>query len=378
MLTSMLKNMIVSKFKFPFKFTSRNKKQLASSFVSETDVSKEYLEAFRTKSYMEICDKMESYIGFENESYSSSSSIRDHYIHQCDILAEPQKEAMDNLANTYDIDHCLLLDFFDAGSESWKICEKLLHSIHQENVNRLSIARIIKLSEKVPKSGQRTRIYKELALYSSLENPLSDFSLEMFPKINNHLKLLLKRLTTNQVRLKRKRALIMCMKKAMGCALVASYTVLAVALLVLAFHGLIGIVVSAGLISCFLGLTRKANTTKKGLKTSELKRVGLLLDVAAKGIYTLIKDFDTIGSLVRKLHNEVEFGRTMASKCVENLKSDVLEEVLREFGVHESRFKEQMEELKDHIYLCLLNVNRSRRLLVKEIMPVVAKVFEDL
>ncbi|KAL4575460.1 hypothetical protein LXL04_022304 [Taraxacum kok-saghyz] len=363
----MLRNMIVSKFKFTHKFTGRNKKQSLSSFVAnETNVSNEYFQAFRTKSYMGICDKMESYKGFDNESNSSSSSIHDHYIHHCDILPELEKETMANLANsTYD-NHCLL-DFFNGGLEAWKICEKLLHSVHQENENHHSIARIIKLAESVPKKCQMTRMYKELALYSSLENPLSDLSTKMFPKIHNHLKLLLIRIRKNQARLKRKRTIITCLKKVLGCVLVASYTMLVVAMLVLAFHGFVGIVASIGLISCLLGLTKKSNASKKGLKTSEIKRICLLLDVAAKGIYMLIKDFDTIGSLVGILHNEVEFGRRMARTCVENMKSDVLEEVLREFRVHESRFMEQSEELKDHIYLCLLNVNRSRRLIVTKV-----------
>ncbi|KAI3516958.1 hypothetical protein L1887_16144 [Cichorium endivia] len=331
MLSSMLKKMIISNFTFHFKFTGRNKKQPVSSFVNEMDVSKEYLEAFRTKSYMDICDQVQSRIGLDNESSSSLPSIRDHYIHHCNI-PEPQKKTMVNLAKTFDIP-CLLHDFFNAGLEAWKICEELLNSIHQEHANRHSIQRIVKLTESVPKGDQHTTIYKELALYSSLANPLSDFSLEKFPKIHNHLKLLLKRLTANEARIKRKRRLVMCMKKTVGCALVASYTVLAVALVVLAFHGLVGIVASAGLISYLLGLTKKANAAKKGLKTSELKRVGYLLDMAAKGIYTLIKDFDTIGSLAGRLHNEVEFGKTMARKCVANLKADVLEEVMREFRI---------------------------------------------
>ena len=59
----------------------------------------------------------------------------------------------------------------------------------------------------------------------------------------------------------------------------------------------------------------------------------------------------------------------MALKCVGNRSPDVLDEVMREFRVHETCLLEQLEELEDHIYLCLLNVNRSRRLLVDEIMP---------
>ncbi|XP_071729166.1 UPF0496 protein At1g20180-like [Rutidosis leptorrhynchoides] len=352
----------------------KKESMISKSMNDETDVSKEYLKAFRTKSYLDICHKVQNHMGLdknESSSPSSTSLIRDHYIRKCDILFEPQNETMANLAKTVD-HHCLLLlDFFDAGSEAWKICEQMLMSIHQLNANDLIIKRVINLSENVPKSDQQhITIYKELAFYSSLMNPLSGFSPQNFPKIQNHLKLLLKRLTTNRTRIERKRKLIICLKKTTGCALVASYTIIAIALIVLAFHGLVGIVASPALIACSLGLTKKANAAQKGLKTAELKRVGLVLDVAAKGVYTLIKDLDTIGSLVGRLHDEVEFGKGVARKCVGKLKSsDVLDEVVRECRVHESRFTEQLEELKDYVYLCLLNVNRSRMLLVEEILP---------
>lgn len=177
------------------------------------DVSKEYKEAFRTNSYIEICHKVQSHIDLD--SVSSSSSICDHYIHQCDILLEPQNETMGNLAKTFDI-HCLFLEFFGAGSEAWTICERILHSIHQANANHQRIKKVINIAERVPKRGQRTTVYKELALYSSLPNPLTDFRQEKFPKIEKQLKLLLKRLTTNRSRIKRltkivvKKALYSC------------------------------------------------------------------------------------------------------------------------------------------------------------------------
>ncbi|KAK1416453.1 hypothetical protein QVD17_32244 [Tagetes erecta] len=356
-----------TRFKFPFKFKFKGgcKKQSSTSrFVNETNVSKEYLDVFRTDSYIDICHKVQNHICLNNESSSSSC---DHYIRQFDILYEPENETMAKLAKTFDM-HFLILDFFNAGFESWKICEKLLQAAYQANANYNRLKRVIETAKRVPKSDQEVEIHKELVLCSSLLNPLQDFNEENFPKMRDHLKPLLKKLTTNYTRVKRKRKVIICLKKGVGCALVASYGVLAIALLVFAFHGLVGIVTSPGLISCLLGLTNKAKVARNGLKTGHLKQVGVLLDLAAKGIYTLIKDFDTIGSLAGRLHDEVEFERAVASKCVGNLKSDALEEVMREFRVHESRFIEQLEEFKDHIYLCLLNVNRSRRVIVEEMV----------
>ncbi|KAI3734403.1 hypothetical protein L6452_13871 [Arctium lappa] len=357
------KIMKFSNFKFPsITFRGKSDKQSTTSFVKEMDVNQEYLEAFRTKSYIDICKKVQTHIG------SSSSSVHDHHVHLCDILLEPQNETIANLVETFGVHH-LVLDFFQAGLEAWQICEQLLESVHQANANHRKVKRVVKLAQRVPDAKRCRKIYEELASYSSSVNPLSAFDPEKFPKLHTNHKQLLKRLTAKHTRIIRKQKLITFLKKSGGCALIASYAVLAVVLLVLACHGLVVTVAAPGLIGCFLGFTKKRGAGKTGVKTSELKRVGVQLDMAAKGVYTMIKDLDTMGWLVGRLHNEVEFGRAMARKCVGNRKPDVLEEVMKEFRVHESCFLEQLEELEDHIYLCLLNVNRSRRLLVEEIMP---------
>ncbi|XP_076885664.1 UPF0496 protein At1g20180-like [Bidens hawaiensis] len=344
--------------------------ETTSSFTKETDtinVNQEYKNTFRTQSYTDICTKVQTHIQFDVEP--SSSLTHDGYIvHLCDILLEPQTETLKNLTNTFNL-HYLLVDFFKASLQSWMICEELLKSIHQVNVNHQKVKQIIKLAQIRVSNGMN--IYDELASYSSLTNPLSEFGPQKFPTLHINHKMLLKKLTTKHLRIKRRRKAINFFKKASGCALIASYTVLTVALVFLACHGLVVTLAAPGLIPCLFGLI-KNNTrlAKKKVKPSELKRVGAQLDVAAKGVYTMMKDLDTMGWLVRRLHEEVEFGKAMARRCFRTRKADVLEEVMREFRVHESCLMEQLEELEDHIYLCLLNVNRSRKLLVEEIIHI--------
>ncbi|XP_071733100.1 UPF0496 protein At1g20180 [Rutidosis leptorrhynchoides] len=341
----------------PTRLSGKHDKHSTGSFVKETDVNEEYKKAFRTQSYTDICNKVQTHIRFDDTS--SSSSIHDLH----DILFEPQSETITNLANTFNLHH-LIIDFFEAGLEAWKICEQLLESIHQVNANHRKVKHIIKLAQRVPQGTQLPKTYQEVASYLSSRNPLSDFGPEKFPKYTQH-KLLLKKLTTKYIRIKRKQKIIKILKKSGACALMSLYLVLAIALMVLVCDGLVMAAASPGL----FGFIKKKNLAKKRVKTRELKRVCAQLDVAAKGVYTMIKDLDTMGSLVGRLNNEIEFGRAMARRYVRNQKSDVLEEIMKEFKVHESTFMEQLEELEDHIYLCLLNVNRSRRLLVDEIMP---------
>ncbi|KAL8224232.1 hypothetical protein R6Q57_019707 [Mikania cordata] len=353
------------RFKLPsIRFSGKYDEETTSSFVKETDVNQEYYKAFRTQSYTDICNKVQTHVRFDGEP-SSSSSVHGPSIHLCDILLEPQSETIANLTNTFNLNHPLI-DFFKASLRSWKIYEELLESIHQVNTNHLRVKHIIKLAQRVPYD---TKIFEELDSYSSLVNPLSEFDPQKFPTLHIDQKLLLKKLTTKHKRIKRKQKVINFFKKAGGCVLVASYTVLAVALLVLVCHGLIVTVASSGLIASFFGLIKNSNFAKKRVKPSKLKRIGAQLDVAAKGVYTMIKDLDTIGWLVGRLHNEVEFGKAMARRCFRTRKADVWEEVMREFRVHDICLLEHLEELEDHIYLCLLNVNRSRKLLVDEIIP---------
>ncbi|KAK9059894.1 hypothetical protein SSX86_020598 [Deinandra increscens subsp. villosa] len=354
-----------SRFKLPsIRFRGKYHEESPSSFTKETDVNQEYKKAFRTQSYTDIFNKVQTHIRFDDEP--SSSSIHSPYIRLCDILLEPQSETIANLTNTFNLHH-LLIDFFKATIKSWMICEQLLESIHQVNTNHQKVKQIIKLTQRVPYD---TKVYEELDSYSSLVNPLSEFEPKKFPMLHIYHKLLLKKLTTKHTRVKRRQKIINLSKRVGGCALVASYTVLAVALLVLACHGLIAPLASPGLIACLFGLIKNTNSVKKRVKPTELKRIGVQLDVAAKGVYTMIKDLDTMGWLVGRLYNEVEFGKMMARKCFRTRKADVWEEVMREFRVHESCLLEQLEELEDHVYLCLLNVNRSRKLLVDEIIPI--------
>ncbi|KAG6390516.1 hypothetical protein SASPL_148254 [Salvia splendens] len=81
------------------------------------------------------------------------------------------------------------------------------------------------------------------------------------------------------------------------------------------------------------------------------------LDVAAKGVYILKRDFDTIGRAVERMGGEIEHDRAMMERgrSVEVLKES-------EFGV-----SRQAEELEEHVYLCLLTINRARAMVVREI-----------
>ncbi|MED6144993.1 hypothetical protein PIB30_020806 [Stylosanthes scabra] len=136
-------------------------------------------------------------------------------------------------------------------------------------------------------------------------------------------------------------------KKVGGIGIIASYSVLIVALIVFTFHSVVGIMVAPCIVGGSFGLIRKRfNFSKTPSSSNDNKRLCEQLDVAARGVYILINDLDTISCMVNRLRDEV----------------------VRVFHDYESNFLDQLEELEEHIYLCFLTINRSRGLVIQEIV----------
>lgn len=91
------------------------------------------------------------------------------------------------------------------------------------------------------------------------------------------------------------------------------------------------------------------------------------LDVAAKGAYILKRDFDTIGRLVARIGDEIEHDRAMVEVCLERGEDGHSLQVLKEMKNTEFGVSRQAEELEEHVYLCLVTINRARAMVVREI-----------
>ncbi|XP_004510071.1 UPF0496 protein At1g20180-like [Cicer arietinum] len=93
------------------------------------------------------------------------------------------------------------------------------------------------------------------------------------------------------------------------------------------------------------------------------------IDIAAKGTYILNRDFDTMSGLVTRVHDEVEHKKAMVKFCLERKYDRLCMKIMREvMKKSEIRFRKQVEELEEHVYLCLLTINRARCLVMKEIL----------
>ncbi|XP_057435087.1 UPF0496 protein At1g20180-like [Lotus japonicus] len=332
------------------------------SFSGKPNVNREYLKAFRTKSYVEICNKAQ-----EQKSDSSMSSPLTSFMHLTECLLEPRQEIVTNMTRSMKMHH-LLVDYFEATLEACRCCDTILEGVRQTRLASDRITTIVKQSKRVQFDGNQC-IYTKLASFVLQDNPLSSVS---FGDIHERYMLLLQRLNSKRGKTQRRLIIKRVCKKVGKTGLVILQSALVVASLVVAFHSIIGIVVAPCIMGSFFGFMRKrfkwVHKRQRSRNTSE----GLYqqLDVAAKGVFILINDLDTMSRVVKRLDDEVEHWREVADICVKNgtsCRGEILEHVVREFHDHESSFVDMLEELEEHVYLCFLTINRSRRLVMEAI-----------
>lgn len=358
-----------------------------------SSVSQEYKAALRTDSYAELWSKVQSQLAGSTSTavdlLSLWSSSRDRFVahhHLSETLLEPDQITLAAMVESLHIHH-LLVDYFKTSSDACDVCELLLVSIHQTRANFRQIRRVVQLAGTAYECSSSEMISRELGAFWSLGNPLSVISPVQFHDMNESYTVLLRGLTRKCERVRAKARLRRFGEQAGTCCLVLSCGVMGIASIVLAVHGAIGVVAAPGLVSSCFGLgffsKKKEKLTDpepspssscrncKRLRNSKARRSRRLssqLDVAAKGLYILINDMDTMGSLVGRLQNEAEHAREWADMGAKSTKSDgILREVVRELDLNSLCFMEQLEELEEHIYLCLLTINKSRMSLLQEI-----------
>ncbi|KAM0930203.1 hypothetical protein ACQ4PT_000982 [Festuca glaucescens] len=162
----------------------------------------------------------------------------------------------------------------------------------------------------------------------------------------------------------------------------ASAAAVVTAAVVLAAHAVVGIGAAAALTFCATSTTRPSARRTSAIKKLSRRchrgrrrrhaRAGeeAAVDAAARGAYILGRDLDTVSRMVRRAHDELEHGRDMARIAVAagahggERPPLLLQEVAREEECGED-LRCQLEELEEHACLCLLTINRSRRIVTQ-------------
>ncbi|OMO54887.1 hypothetical protein CCACVL1_27490 [Corchorus capsularis] len=343
---------------------TRGEKELRDARKS-LNVNEEYFSALRTDSYVEYFSKAQS---LANELVPSSPSYFHHKFFQ---LLEPCQDTIPSILESAILSKIpqlktLILDYFDISAEASKICGHLLTKINQIQHNYQFIQRALDSFDDYHSPEKVKLIISELNSFTILNNPFSNPNKHDFKMIHDKYSSVLNHLKSKRKKVARKLKLFKFFHKTSVVCLTATCGLVVIIAVVIAAHTLAALLMAPVIFGFPVKLFKKKLFKFPCLKCGFLKKIGEQLDVAAKGTYILNRDFDTMSRLVSRLHDEVEDNKAMIQVCLERKEEKFCLQVVKELKKSIVGFKKQVEELEEHVYLCLVTINRARALVIKE------------
>ncbi|KRH08684.1 hypothetical protein GLYMA_16G166400v4 [Glycine max] len=324
----------------------------------------EYHKALRTKSYVDFFDKA--------QLLANQPSIYSNHNKFSEILLEPDQETIysviDHISKTPELKN-LMLSYFDISAEASFICSHLLQSINQVQCNYQFIERALGIMDDDDSLEKFKLISFELNSFIFSKNPLSNLNInhDLFKLISDeNSSVLLHRLKSMRKKLGRKVKLMTYLKKASEIC-VAVYDLVAITANVTAAHTLSTLIMGPTILNfpC-KSLNKRELPHLRFSRRRFLSNVCDQLDIAAKGTYILNKDFDTMTRVVARLYDEIEHKRTMVQFFLDKKDDKFSLQMVKELKKSGDGFRKQVEELKEHVYLCLVTINRARCLVTEE------------
>ncbi|KAF8686840.1 hypothetical protein HU200_043341 [Digitaria exilis] len=256
----------------------------------------------------------------------------------------------------------LLIEYFDVTQEACEACSALLAAIAAARRHHLTLRRLLaRLDDDAGGAAARDAV----AEHVGLDNPLSPGRLSAFHDAHVRCAPLATRLAAARRRLRRLATAMRVARGTAAAALVAACAAAIVAAVVFAAHAVVGI----GAAAAATGVPWRW-VAKRVSSPRQYAAAGAAVDAAARGAYIVGRDLDTVSRMVRRAHDELEHGRDVARIAVRGRgERPLMQEVEREEAECEEDLRAQLEELEEHVCLCLITINRSRRMVAHQMMP---------
>ncbi|CAN1234964.1 UPF0496 protein At3g49070 [Linum perenne] len=339
------------------------------------NLNDEYHRTLRTQSYVEFSTKAQTLANHHNSPSLASFHHEPLLLH----LLEPDQGSIRSVleSSTIVISEFpelkpVFVDYFDSTAGSSRLCTHLL-----AHIARIAHPKFV--HQVFDEMSETESCISELMNFLVSESSNSFSSIEdLIDGIRNQYSSVLEELKSRRRKVKRKIKVIGCINRVAGISVAAACGVLALTAVVLAAHTFTALVmgpmaVVGGGIGPVKKLVNRVLRFKVMTSIGVLKRVHRQLDVAAKCMYILNRDMETVSRLVTRLHDEVEHGKEMTkfwsekmSKSRDNattFKAQVAKEMKRK----DCELRKQVDELEELLCLCLLTINRGRGLVAHEL-----------
>lgn len=333
---------------------------------SSLNVNNEYLCAFRTKSYVDFFLKAQSLV-----NQTTSSPAYNRHCPISEVLLDPGQETITEVLESAFLSNkscdlkSLFLNYFDVSAEASRFCSQLLRSLSQVQSDYRFIHQVLNsINDGYSSDDQEfDSIFSELRSCVILKVPFSDTNKQDFRRIHEKHSSVLQHLKSKRKRVARKIKFIKFFNKSSGVCVAAAAVALAV-------HNLTVLLMGPALLVLPMKPLKKKSLSFRVLNYEFLRKIGKQLDVAAKVTYILDRDFDTMSLLVDRLQDEIEHNKAMIQFCLDRREDRLSYQVLKEIRKCEFGFLKQVEELEEHVYWCLITINRGRALVIKEISSI--------
>ncbi|CAN6192624.1 unnamed protein product [Urochloa humidicola] len=369
---------------------------------SPLDVDEEYDSAFKSKSFLDLWSHAHRHLSHALSSSfkqtSPSKSKADYSRHDGDDEADDPSAAapMEQSCSYTVLDdfvlepspevlargrrrrrsrrqgvETLLIEYFDVTQEACEACSALLAAIAAARRHHLTLRRLLaRLDAGGGASASAAAARDAVAEHVRLDNPLSPGRLSGFHDVHGRCAPLATRLAAARRRLRRLARAMLVARGTAAAALVAACAGAIVAAAVFAAHAVVGI----GAAAAAVGASPAAAARRwVGGERRYAVAGAAAVDAAARGAYIVGRDLDTVSRMVRRAHDELEHGRDVARIAVrggrgeEELVAPLMQEVAREEAECEEDLRAQLQELEEHVCLCLITINRTRRMVATEI-----------